>query len=83
MALEKIADAPKRCTHPEHHPPRHMVLSPGTWRHTCPGCGSKVTFTVPDYYCRAIAIGGDTYTHYFGGGLKSKVTIKPEVQLDG
>jgi hypothetical protein len=35
------------CCHPEHNPPSHMVLSPGTYEHTCPGCGRVVLFTVP------------------------------------
>lgn len=46
MTLRKIADPPQICTHPEHGPPTHIVLEPGTWEHTCPGCGFKTIFTV-------------------------------------
>ena len=49
--LERIDDGKnwtqKRCTHPEHEPPKHIVLESGTYRHTCPGCGKVVEFTVP------------------------------------
>jgi len=34
------------CRHPEHDPPRMIVLSPGTYEHECPGCGHVTTFTV-------------------------------------
>ena len=47
MPLEKIANAPKHCLSPEHDPPSHMVLDPGTYKYTCPMCGEAVTFTVP------------------------------------
>ncbi len=48
MTLRKIAPAPwlRTCRHPEHDPPRHVVLSPGVWEHTCPGCGHRTVFTV-------------------------------------
>ena len=36
--LKKIAD-PKPCVSPEHLPPQHMVLEPGTYEYTCPVCG--------------------------------------------
>jgi len=45
--LEKIKDAPKPCLHPEHNPPTHIVLKPGTYRYTCPGCGKVIEFEVP------------------------------------
>lgn len=34
------------CYNSEHEPPSHIVLDPGTWEHTCPGCGKKQTFIV-------------------------------------
>lgn len=48
MPTEKIADLDphETCTHPEHEPPQHMVYRDGHYRHTCPGCGHVVTFTV-------------------------------------
>lgn len=47
MTLEKVADIPVPCTHPEHNPPNMIVLEPGIYKHTCPGCGEITTFTVP------------------------------------
>jgi hypothetical protein len=29
----------KPCHHPEHNPPGHIVLPPGRYEYTCPGCG--------------------------------------------
>jgi hypothetical protein len=58
--LEKIKDSQtlegksythKRCSHPEHKPPMHIVLEPGTYKHTCPGCGKVTTFEVPLVTC--------------------------------
>jgi len=49
--LRKIADEPKPCLHPEHNPPSHIVLSPGTYEYTCPGCGERQTFRVPLVTC--------------------------------
>ena len=49
--LEKIKDAPVPCSHPEHDPPSHIVLEPGTYKHTCPSCGEEVVFTVPMVIC--------------------------------
>jgi len=45
--LKKIADVPKPCLHPCHNPPSHIVLEPGVYEYTCPGCGKKITFEVP------------------------------------
>lgn len=42
--LKKIADLPRVCMHPEHNPPNMIVLQPGVYEHTCPGCGHKTTF---------------------------------------
>ena len=55
MSLEKIADAPVPCVHPEHAPPSNIVLAPGTYRHTCPSCGRQRVFTVPQIVCGAAA----------------------------
>ena len=49
--LEKIADAPQPCFHPEHNPPGMIVLPAGTYRHTCPSCGYSVEFTVSQVTC--------------------------------
>jgi len=45
--IEKIGDIPEPCRHPQHDPPGHIVLQPGTYKHTCPGCGNVVVFSVP------------------------------------
>lgn len=50
MTLVKIKDQEKPCLHPEHEPPMHIVLEPGTYQHTCPGCGQKIEFTVNGYF---------------------------------
>lgn len=34
------------CQDPEHEPPTMRVFAPGTYEHTCPGCGHKGTFTI-------------------------------------
>lgn len=44
--LERISEIPGTCANPEHHPPAHIVLPPGVYRHTCPGCGKTSVFTV-------------------------------------
>lgn len=36
---------------PEHNPPNMIVLPPGVYKHTCPGCGISSTFTVPLVTC--------------------------------
>ena len=46
MGLRKIKDIPPACRHPEHNPPTHIVLEPGEYEHTCPGCGEKIKFIV-------------------------------------
>lgn len=57
MTLIKIADAPKPCLNPEHNPPSMIVLSPGTYQHTCPGCGYSVQFTVGNVTCYGGSVG--------------------------
>lgn len=49
--LEKIAEPKPPCLHPEHNPPNSIVLSPGTYKHTCPSCGHVTVFTVPSITC--------------------------------
>jgi len=46
MTLRKISDPAPICTHPEHNPPNHMVLSPGIYEWECSGCGEKKVFVV-------------------------------------
>lgn len=48
MTLRKVADPPRLCEHREHHPPSFIVLEPGVWEHTCPGCGRVSHITVPE-----------------------------------
>ena len=49
--LRKTADAPCPCLDPEHDPPGNIVLPPGMYEYVCPGCGTKVTFSVPMMTC--------------------------------
>lgn len=52
MALEKIGELPDRmCSHPEHQPPNMICLPDGVYRHTCPGCGVEMVFTVANPRC--------------------------------
>jgi hypothetical protein len=51
MGLKKIKDAKVPCLNPEHDPPMYIVLQPGTYEHTCPGCGEKIVFEVPLVIC--------------------------------
>jgi len=37
----------KTCNSPEHNPPMHIVLQPGTYEWTCPVCGNVQTIIVP------------------------------------
>lgn len=50
MTLRKLADEPMPCAHPEHEPPKHIMLSPGTYEHTCPSCLARVIFQVRGVY---------------------------------
>ena len=46
--LQKITNAePTPCMSPEHDPPQHIALEPGTYEYTCPACGQKTTLIVP------------------------------------
>lgn len=47
--LPKAEQWPKQtCRHPEHDPPMHIVLEPGVYEYTCPGCGNVQTIVVPE-----------------------------------
>jgi hypothetical protein len=53
MPMRRIGEAdvrvvPERpaCADPEHNPPTHMVLEPGTYQHDCPRCGAVTTFNI-------------------------------------
>lgn len=51
MPTRKLPDSewqPKRCRDPEHLPPNMRVFEPGRYEHTCPSCGKKTYFTVPE-----------------------------------
>ena len=45
--FRKINEPIKVCLHPNHNPPGHIVLSPGTYEYTCPGCGATQIVNVP------------------------------------
>lgn len=49
--LKKIAEEKPPCFSPDHEPPSHIVLEPGTYEHTCDACGEKVIFVVKGIYC--------------------------------
>lgn len=51
MPTEKIRDADRPCTSPDHSPPTMQVFSPGTYKHTCSACGHVTWFTVPLITC--------------------------------
>lgn len=53
--IRKVADLPAPCLHTEHYPPSMIVLAPGVYEHTCPGCGFSSRFTVAGTYCLATA----------------------------
>jgi hypothetical protein len=44
---DKWNPGPEPCWHPEHNPPMHIVLEPGTYAYTCPGCGNTITLVIP------------------------------------
>ena len=47
----KIAEPKEQCLHPEHEPAKNIVRTPGTYQHTCPGCGKVEVFEVPLITC--------------------------------
>jgi len=53
MPFKKIEEpkpwkARRACRHPEHEPPKMIVLRPGTYEWECPGCGEKQIVVVPE-----------------------------------
>ncbi len=52
MPLETISEPEKPCLHLEHNPPMHLVLQPGTYKYTCPGCGQQTVFVIPLITCQ-------------------------------
>lgn len=58
MTIRKIADYPdkkwwgdfnfetRKCNNTDHDIPNMLHLAPGTYEHTCPGCGETKTFTI-------------------------------------
>lgn len=52
MTIKKIEDKPfiikgkEPCKSPEHEPPTHVSLQPGTYEHKCPLCGDVRVFRV-------------------------------------
>lgn len=42
----KVVGRDSACLHPEHSPPMHIVLEPGTYHYDCPQCGAVTVFTV-------------------------------------
>ncbi len=34
------------CTHPEHNPPSHIVLEPGTHYYECPSCQKETILVI-------------------------------------
>lgn len=57
MPLKKIADPPPRpCLHPEHNFPSMIVLDPGTYEYTCPGCGASRIVRVTGPSCTTLHV---------------------------
>ena len=48
--LRKIKDAERPCLHPKHNSPAFIVLDPGIYEYTCPGCGKTEQFRIPSKY---------------------------------
>jgi predicted RNA-binding Zn-ribbon protein involved in translation (DUF1610 family) len=40
------------CSHPEHNPPGQIVLPPGLYEYTCPGCGRSIVIRIREIKCR-------------------------------
>lgn len=49
MTLRKVVEFKENtpCRDPGHNPPNMIVLDPGMYEWTCPGCGQKQYLTVP------------------------------------
>lgn len=62
MSTKKIeGPPPKPCRDPEHFPPKHRSLTPGTHEHTCPTCRHKTVMIIP----QVIYEGGDIPKTWF------------------
>lgn len=62
--LRKVSDLPGHmyCRNPEHNPPSMIVLPPGVYEHTCPGCGHVTRFVVPEGpMCKVDMSGSSTF----------------------
>lgn len=61
------ASAEECCTHPEHDPPSHIVLAPGTHVYECPNCKAKKTIVVrgPRYKAPSTSPYRPTDSDYF------------------
>lgn len=46
--IDPKQDTPKVCKHWDHEPPMYQHFEPGTYEHTCSGCGHVTMFTVPN-----------------------------------
>jgi hypothetical protein len=48
MPFKKIEDVSEDeiCRNPEHNPPMHISLKPGTYEWTCPACGKSTKVKV-------------------------------------
>lgn len=46
--IRKISNHPVRCNHPDHNPPKYISLPAGTYEYTCPACGRRTVFEIPD-----------------------------------
>lgn len=40
------------CMDPEHLPPTHTHLEPGTYKYTCPKCGLVTMVYIPEVTCK-------------------------------
>lgn len=52
------------CNHPEHDPPGHIVLPPGTHKWQCPNCGEVITIFVSK-----TTLAGDKYEDDYGDNI--------------
>lgn len=49
MPFKKISSfsTEPRCLHPEHNPPTMILMEPGVYEYTCPGCEHSQEYVVP------------------------------------
>lgn len=72
MGFRRLSDIAQKwhmeCRHPEHNPPGMIVLEPGNYEWTCPGCGGKQRVEVPERpHCSALRDDSNPM-HAFGHG---------------